>query len=189
MPFDWNQDLEQLSVVHQELRVPNTFGDFLFTTYQAVVNDIPLPDDTVNIDDYSFEDRTIHIVLNQELLKQIRDDASKHSDDMIIFELQPSDEVKFPLEFTTPDLRYKVFLSWEPEIIKSGEEITFFLSLDEIFSDKTKKIVEYDLSIIQNDSEIFSKHLVGNVNSEIPNSHKIQFNENQIGTANFIIKY
>ena len=32
MPFDWNQDLEQLSVVHQELRIPNTFGDFLFTT-------------------------------------------------------------------------------------------------------------------------------------------------------------
>ena len=187
MPFDWNQDLEQLSVVHQELRVPNTFGDFLFTTYWAVVNDIPLPDDTVNIDDYSFEDRTIHIVLNQELLKQIRDDASIYSDDMIIFELQPSEKVKFPLEFTTPDLRYKVFLSWEPEVIKSGEEVTFFLSLDEIFSDKTKKIVEYDLSIIQNDSEIFSKHLVGNVNSETPNSHKIQFNENHIGTANFVL--
>ncbi|WP_428325258.1 peptidase [Nitrosopumilus sp.] len=187
MPFDWNQDLEQLSVVHQELRVPNTFGDFLFTTYQAVVNDVSLPDDAVNIDDYSFEDRTIHIVLNQELLKQIRHDASKHSDDMMIFELQPSDKIKFPLEFTTPDLRYKVFLSWEPEVIKSGEEITFFLSLEEIFSDKTKKLVEYDLSIIQNDYEIFSKHLVGNVNSETPNSHKIQFSRDQTGTANFVL--
>ena len=118
---------------------------FFLQLYQAVVNDISLPDNTVNIDDYSFEDRTIHIVLNQELLKQIRNDASKHSDDMIIFELQPSDKVKFPLEFATPDLRYKVFLSWEPEIIKTGDEVTFFLSLEEIFSDKTKKIVEYDL--------------------------------------------
>ena len=187
MPFDWNQDLEQLSVVHNELRVPNTFGDFLFTTYRAVVNDISLPDDAVNIDDYSFEDRTIHVVLNQELLKQIRTDASKHSENVMTFELKPSDKVKFPLEFTTPDLRYKVFLSWEPEVIKSGDEITFLLSLEEIFSDKTKKLVEYDLSIVQNNSEIFSKHLVGNVNSETPNPHKIKFSQNQIGTANFVL--
>ncbi|WP_428325943.1 peptidase [Nitrosopumilus sp.] len=187
MPFDWNQDLTQLSVVHQEFRVPNTFGDFLFTTYQAVVNDISLPHDTVTIDDYSFEDRTIHIVLNQELLNQIRHNASKYSDNMMTFELKPSDKVKFPLEFATPDLRYKVFLSWEPEVIKTGEDVTFFLSLEELFSDKTKKLVEYDLSIIQNNAEIFSKHLVGNVNSETPNSHKIQFSRDQTGTANFVL--
>ena len=187
MPFDWNQNLEQLSVVHNELRIPNTFGDFLFTTYQAVVNDISLPDDTVNIDDYSFEDRTVHVVLNQELLKQIRNDASKHSDSIMTIELQPSDKIKFPLYFATPDLRYKVFLSWEPEVIKSGEETIFFLSLEELFSNKIKKLVEYDLSIVQNNSEIFSKHLVGNVNSEMPNAHKIKFNENHIGTANFVL--
>lgn len=187
MPFDWNQDMTQLSVVHQELRIPNTFGDFLFTTYESIVNDITLPDDVITIDDYSFEDRTIHIVLNQELLKKISNDASKKSDSQMNFQLKPSDKVKFPLEFATPDLRYKVFLSWEPEIIHTGEEITFFISLEEIFSDKTKKSIEYDLSLIQNDSEIFSKHLFGNVNSEKPNSHKIQFDSTQSGTANFVL--
>jgi len=187
MPFDWNQDLEQLSVVHQELRIPNTFGDFLFTTYESSVNNISLPVDSITIDDYSFEDRTIHIVLNQELLKQIRNDASKISSNQMNFQLKPSDDVKFPLEFATPDLRYKVFLSWEPEIIHTGEEITFFVSLEEIFSDQIKKLVEYDLTIIQEDSEIFSKHLIGNVNSEKPNSHKIQFDDAQAGTANFVL--
>ena len=187
MPFDWNQDLEQLSVVHQELRIPNTFGDFLTTTYESTVNNISLPAESITIDDYSFEDRTIHVVLNQELLKQIRDDASKISNTQMNFQLKPSDKVKFPLEFATPDLRYKVFLSWEPEIIHTGEEITFFVSLEEIFSDQTKKLVEYDLSLVQNNSEIFSKHLIGNVNSEKPNSHKIKFEYNQAGTANFVL--
>jgi len=187
MPFDWNQDLTQLSVIHQEIRVPNTFGDFLSTKYDSTVNDILLPDESVTIDDYSFEDRTIHIVVNQDLIKEIRDEAMQTSDTQMNFQLKPSKNVKFPLEFTTPDLRYKVFLSWEPKIIHAGEEITFFISLEEIFSDKSKKLVEYDLSLIQKNSEIFSKHLVGNVNSEKPNSHKIIFNDDHSGTANFVL--
>ena len=186
MPFDWNQDLEQLSVVHEEIRIPNTFGDFLSTTYTSVVNDISLPSDAVTIDDYSFEDRTIHIVLNQKLIKEIRDKAIIDSDFTMNFELKPSQQVTFPLEFATPDLRYKVYLSWEPEIIHASEETTFLISFEELFSDKSQKIVEYDLSLIQKNSEIYSKHLVGNVNSANPNSHKITFDNNQSGTANFV---
>jgi len=187
MPFNWNQDLEQLSVIHQEIRVSNTFGDFLSTRYDSTVNGILLPDESVTIDDYSFEDRTIHIVLNQELIKQIRDKAIQTPSTQMNFQLKPSENVKFPLEFATPDLRYKVFLSWKPEIIHSGDEITFFITLEEIFSDKSKKIVEYDLTLIQKNSEIFSKHLVGNVNSEKPNLHKITFDDNHSGTANFVL--
>ncbi|MGY5150010.1 MAG: peptidase [Candidatus Nitrosopumilus sp. bin_68KS] len=187
MPFDWNQDFDQLSVIHQEIRIPNTFGDFLSTSYDSTVNGILLPDEAVTIDDYSFEDRTVHIVVNQELIKDIRDNAMKLSDNKMNFQLKPSESVKFPLEFTTPDVRYKVFLSWKPEIIHSGEEITFFISLEEIFSDKSKKLVEYDLSIIQKNNEIFSKHLVGNVNSQKPNSHKITFSDEQSGPANFVL--
>ncbi|WP_297473723.1 peptidase [Nitrosopumilus sp.] len=187
MPFDWNQDLEQLSVVHQEIRVPNTFGDFLSTRYDSTVNGILLPDESVTIDDYSFEDRTIHIVVNQELIKQIQNEAIQISDTIMNFHLRPSEIVKFPLEFVTPDLRYKVFLSWEPEIIHTEDEITFFVAFEEIFSDKSKKLVEYDLSIIQKNNEIFSKHLAGNVNSEKPNSHKITFSDEQSGTANFVL--
>ncbi|MEX0862973.1 peptidase [Nitrosopumilus sp.] len=187
MPFDWTQDLEQLSVVHQEIRIPNTFGDFLFTSYDSTVNGILLPDDSVTIDDYSFEDRTIHIVVSQDLIKQIRNEAMQISNTQMNFQLKPSENVKFPLEFTTPDLRYKVFLSWKPKTIHAEDEITFFIVLEELFSDKSKKLVEYDLSIIQKNSEIFSKHLVGNVNSEKPNSHTIMFNDNQTGTANFVL--
>jgi hypothetical protein len=186
MPFDWSQNLEQLSVVHEEIRVPNTFDDFLSTTYTSIVNDVILPADAVTIDDYSFEDRTIHIVLNQKLIKEIRDNAIIDSDSEMNFELKPSQQVTFPLEFTTPDLRYKVFLSWEPEIIHVSEEVTFFVSFEELFSDKSQKIIEYDLAIMQKGSEIYSKHLVGNANSVNPNSHKIIFDGKQSGAANLV---
>ena len=184
MPFDWNQDLEQLSVVHEEIRVPNTFGEFLSTKYNSYANGILLPEDVVTIDDYSFDDRTVHMVINRELIKQIKDEATKKSDSQIDFRLETSDKVQFPLEFTTPDIRFKVFLSWEPEIIRAGEEVTFFVDFQELFSDKTKKLAEYDLTVIQNDSEIYKKRLTGNVNSDTPNSHTITFDPEQSGTAN-----
>ena len=186
MPFDWNQDLEQLSVVHEEIRIPSTFDSYLSTTYTTVVNDIELPADAVTIDDYSFEDRTIHIVLNQKLIQEIHEDAVVDSNSIMNFELKPSSQVTFPLEFTTPDLRYKVFLSWDPEIIHTSEQVTFFVSFEELFSDKAQKIVEYDLKIIQKDSEIYSNHLVGNVNSATPNSYKIIFDDKQSGAANLV---
>ena len=184
MPFDWNQDLEQLTVIHEEVRVPNTFGEFLSTKYKSYANDILLPDDVVNIDDYSFDDRTVHMVINRELIKEIKNEAIKTSDSKIDFRLETSDSVQFPLEFATPDLRFKVFLSWEPETIRAGEETTFLVEFDELFSAKTKRVSEYDLSVIQNDVEIYNKHLTGNINSESPNSHTITFDPEHSGTAN-----
>ena len=187
MPFDWNQDLEQLSVVHEEIRIPNTFGEFLSTKYDSYINGILLPNDAVTIDDYSFDDRTVHIVLNKELIKQTKGDATQTSDSKMYFRIQTSDKVQFPLEFTTPDLRYKAFLSWEPETINAGQEVAFYLDLQEMFSEKTKKTVEYNLAIMQNDSKIFSKQFTGNVNSDNPNEHRITFDSENAGTANLII--
>ncbi len=184
MPFDWNQDLEQLSVIHEEVRVPNTFGEFLSTKYNSYANGVLLPDEVVNIDDYSFDDRTVHMTVYRELIKEIKEEAIKTSDSKIDFKLETSDNVQFPLEFATPDYRFKVFLSWEPEIIRAGEETTFFVDFDELFSAKTKRVTEYDLSVIQNDKEIYKKHLTGNINSDAPNSHKITFAPEHSGTAN-----
>ena len=186
MPFDWNQDLEQLSVIHEEIRVPNTFGEFLSTEYNSYANDILLPEEVVNIDDYSFDDRTVHMVINRELIKQIKDEAITISDSQIDFRLETSNKANFPLEFATPDLRFKVFLSWEPEIIRAGEEVTFLVDFDELFSAKTKRVAEYNLTIVQNGAEIYNKHLTGNINSESPNSHTITFDSQNSGTANLV---
>ena len=184
MPFDWNQDLEQISVIHEEILIPNTFGEFLSTKYDAYANDILLPDGVVTIDDYTFDDRTVHMVINREQIKQIREDAVKKSDSQVEFRLKTGDKMQFPLEFTTPDNRFKVFLSWEPETIRADDEMTFFVDFEELFSAKTKRVVEYDLTAIQDDSEIYKKHLTGNINSDVSNSHTVTFKPEHSGTAN-----
>ncbi|NNM03305.1 MAG: peptidase [Nitrosopumilus sp.] len=182
MPFDWNQDFEQLSVVHQEVRISEGFSEFLHTKYYAIINDVPLPDTAVTIDDYSLDGRTVHIVMTREGLKQIKEQAMGNSDSKMNFELGQSSDVGFPLEAVTPDLRYRVFLSWEPETIKAGEEVTFFLKTNELFTDKSNKNIEYGVAMSYNENQIYQKHVSGTVNSEKPDEFQFTFSPENTGT-------
>ncbi|MGD2107443.1 MAG: peptidase [Nitrosopumilaceae archaeon] len=168
MPFDWNQNFDQLSVVHQEIQVPEGFSELLHTKYEAKINGVILKDDSVTIDDYSSKGRTIHIVANKETLEEIRDQAIEASNSTMNFELGPSKDITLPLEAITPDLRYRIFLSWDPEIILPNQEITFFLEFEEMFSEKPEKKIEYDVMLSQNGKPIFNKHILGSANSENP---------------------
>lgn len=183
MPFDWNQDFEQLSVVHQEVRISKDFSEFLHTKYETKVNGVKLKDKDVTIDDYSSDGRTVHIVLNREGLKQIREQAILTSESQIFFELGPSSDIGLPLESITPDMRYRVWLSWEPEIIIAGDDVTFFLKTDELFTDKSNKNIEYDVEISSDDNQIFKEHFAGSVNSETPDSFQYKFSPEYAGTV------
>jgi len=182
MPFDWKQDLEQLSVVHQEVRISEGFSEFLHTKYYAIINNVSLPDTAVTIDDYSLDGRTVHIVITQEGLKQIKDQAMRDSDSKMNFELGKSSDVGLPLEAVTPDMRYRVFLSWEPEIIKAGEIVTFFLKTNELFTDKSNKNIEYEVAMSYNDNQIYQEHVSGTVNSEKPDEFQFKFSPENTGT-------
>lgn len=182
MPFDWNQDLQQISVVHQEVRISEDFSEFLHTKYDAKINNIKIKDDAVTIDDYSSEGRTVHIVMNQEDLKQIKEQAKQKSDSDMYFELSLSNDVILPLEATTPDLRYHVYLSWNPDIIKTGEDVSFFLETKELFTDKSNKNIEYDVEMSSNSSSIYKKHVFGSVNSETPDEFQFEFSPEHVGT-------
>ena len=183
MPFDWNQDFEQLSVVHQEVRISKDFSEFLHTKYEAKINDIQLKDIDVTIDDYSSDGRTVHIVLTREGLKQIREMAIQESQSQMYFELGPSDDVGLPLEATTPDMKYRVWLSWEPKEIKSGEVVTFFLKTDELFTDKSNKNIEYKVKISSDENQIYQERFTGSVNIETPDSFQYTFSPENTGTV------
>ncbi|MEJ2259207.1 MAG: peptidase, partial [Nitrosopumilaceae archaeon] len=47
-------------------------------------------------------------------------------------------------------------------------------------------LIEYDLELLQNDSEIYSKHLVGTINSD-PDEHKIKFDSQDVGSVNLVL--
>lgn len=202
MPFDWSKEnIEQPNlVVHEELHIPKTFGEMLVTKYDATVNGVPLPDNAVIIDDYSDENRNVHLVLNKKELLSIYDTASKDPKQMK-FTISPSKEVKFPLSANTPDLRYQVDLSWDPTKITSDETTRFFVDINELFTAKAPKPAEFDFVLVQNDSEIFRKTISGQAN--VPKSNFVDYtfkqenlgpvivliekiNDNRLSNANFV---
>ncbi|MBI5378115.1 MAG: hypothetical protein HZA82_05770 [Thaumarchaeota archaeon] len=158
MPFDWSKEnIDQVSVVHQEIRIPRTFGDFLVTKYQVYVNNIPLPDNATTIDYYSSDSRTVHIILAKKELQDIiviQNDPKQKMD----FSLHPSDEDKFPITSFTRNAQYKVNLSWDPPKMIAGSNVKFYFKvLDPYLVNKAVASVSYDFSVIQNQQIIFKK--------------------------------
>jgi len=153
MPFDWSEkNIEQISVVHQELIIPKTFGDLMVKSFSATVNGIQVPDNVITIDDFSPENRVIHLVLNQkeisQLSKKIQDYPSK-----MHFSIMPSAE-NLPLTTMTENAQFRLNLSWEPQSIKSGSTTTFYFQILDAFLLDRPVSVSYDLSIFHDGEKI-----------------------------------
>ncbi|MGI0011789.1 MAG: peptidase, partial [Nitrosopumilaceae archaeon] len=189
MPFDWSkQNIEQPNlIVHEEFHIPKTFGEMLVTKYDATVNGVPLPENAVIVDDYSDENRNVHLVLNKPELLSIYDVASKDPKQMK-FTISPSKEVKFPLSANTPDLRYQVGLSWNPPKITSDKTTRFFVDLKEIFADKKPKPAVFDFVLKQNDAEIFRKTVSGQANVPKSNFVDYTFKQENLGPVIVLIE-
>ena len=158
MPFNWSPDnINNVSVVHQELKIPKSFGDFLVTKYDAYVNGIKLPDNAITIDDYSSDDRIVHLILYKQELSDlaIKQQASKSEMD---YSLSPSNETGFPIVQFTRNAQFKISLNWDPPKIISGSDTKFnFKILDPYLINQTVSDVGYDFSLIANHKIIFQK--------------------------------
>ena len=153
MPFDWSEkNIEQISVVHQELIIPKTFGDLMVKSFSVNVNGIQVPDNVITIDDFSPENRVIHLVLNQkeisQLSKKIQDYPSK-----MHFSIMPSAE-NLPLTTMTENAQFRLNLSWEPQNIKSGSTTTFYFQIIDAFLLDRPVSVSYNLSIFHDGEKI-----------------------------------
>jgi len=153
MPFDWSEkNILVTSVMHQEIIIPKTFGDLMVKSFSVNVNGFQALDSVITIDDFSAENRVMHLVLNQndilELSKKI-DDFSNKMD----FSIMPSAD-NLPLTTMTENAQFKINLSWEPQSIKSGSTtMLYFEILDAFYADKQVS-VSYDLSIFHDGEEI-----------------------------------
>jgi len=161
MPFDWSEkNIEQISVVHQELIIPKTFGDLMVKSFSVNVNGIQVPDNVIIIDDFSPENRVVHLVLNQndisQLSKKIQDYPSK-----MHFSIMPSAE-NLPLTTMTENAQFRLNLSWEPQNIKSGSTTTFYFQIIDAFLLDRPVSVSYNLSILDDDERIFQTSGVSN---------------------------
>lgn len=154
MPFDWSdENTRQVTVVHEEIHIPKTFGELLVTKYKASVNGLQLQDRAVTIDDYSTENRIVHLVINRAYLQEISKIAQLPKNDME-FVLEPSYEADFPVIANAG--RYEVHLGWDPVNIISGSSTRFFFDIFDLYLNATKPIsVSYDFVITQNEKEFF----------------------------------
>jgi hypothetical protein len=153
MPFDWSaKNIEQISVVHQEIIIPKTFGDLMVKSFSTNVNGMQVPDNAITIDDFSPKNRVIHLVLNQkdisQLSKKIQDYPSK-----MHFSIMPSAE-NLPLTTMTENAQFRLNLSWEPQNIESGSTTTFYFQILDAFLLDRPVSVSYDLSIFHDGEKI-----------------------------------
>ncbi len=155
MPFEWSvNNINQTSVVHEELRIPKTFGDLLVSGFSIYVNGIKLSDDVATIDDFFSDGRIVHFIISQkELWNVYKHDPNQNG---MSFLIKPnSDDVQ--LSSVTENGQFKIFVSWEPKNLQSNSKATIYFDITDIFLKNKPIAVNYNFSITQNDKIIFEQ--------------------------------
>jgi len=156
IPFDWSKEnIEQSAVMHQEIIVPKIFGDLMVKSLSATINDLPMINNVITIDDFSSEYRTIHLVLSQNELLQISERLQNPNNKMEIAVMPTRDNL--PLSTVTENGQFRINLSWEPQNIESDSKTLFMFDIMDVFLIDKLVSVNYDLSIVYDGKKIFEK--------------------------------
>ena len=177
-PFEWSNDaIEQSSVVHQEILIPKTFGDFLVSNFAVYLNEILLSETVINVDDFSKDERIIHVVINQAELMDLFENE-KITGDKIALEIRPNSNVLMGL---TENSQFKVTLDWKPHEIKSGENMMLEFDILDVFLKDRPISVSYDLDVIHDNVVIFSENGVSTGVKDAQNRVEFLIPENVSG--------
>ena len=150
-PFEWDQrTIDQTTVIHEEILVPKTFGDLLVGKYVATLNELDLPESMINIDDFSSDDRLVHIVVSQKELQEIFS-TNQFTDDTITVKVKPENDL--PLSGVTENVQFKINLWWNEELKSGQTSILYFDVLDTFLKDRPIA-VSYNLGIFHDGREI-----------------------------------
>ena len=168
MPFEWSvNNINQTSVIHEELVIPKTFGDLLVSGFSMYVNGIKLSDDIVTIDDFFSDGRVVHFIISQKELWNIYNHDTNQS--RMNFLIKPnSDDIQ--LSSVTENGQFRVLVSWEPQNLQSNSKTTIYFDITDIFLKNKPVAVNYDFSITQNDKIIFKQSGFSNDSKEKHNT-------------------
>ena len=183
MPFDWSEGrVSHIPVVHEEVHFPKGFAEFLSPSYAGRANGVELFKSSINVDDYTEEEeRIVHFVLLQEHLRYVKNELKKSGEplpDNIVFELEKSDEVSFPLSAYTKTEDYEVNLSWEPVNLEPGVETDFVFTIRDGATGEPLRDSAYTISIIQGGQEIHRTSGIARIGGD---AAKFTFGEGQTG--------
>ena len=183
MPFDWNDKvISHIPVVHEEVHFPKDFEDLLTPSYTGKVNGIDLFKSNVIIDDYTVEnERIVHFVILQDhlqYLKQQQRQLGNEIPDYMIFTLEVSDQVVFPMNAMTRDERFQVDLSWDPITIEPNKETKFVFTIRDVQTGEPLRQSTYDFVILQNNLEVYRTSGTAEIGGQ---SEDFTFSEGQSG--------
>ena len=155
MPFEWSvNNINQTSVVHEEVVIPKTFGDLLVSGFSIYVNGIKLSDDVTTIDDFFSDGRVVHFIINQKELWNVYKHNSNQNG--MNFLIKPNSD-NIQLSSVTENGQFRIITSWEPENLQSNSKATIYFDVTDIFLKNRPIAVNYDFSITQNDKIIFKQ--------------------------------
>jgi len=160
MPFDWSEKtVSHIPVVHTEVHFPKNFVDLQSPSYTGKINGIDLFKSNVIIDDYTVQDeRIVHFVLLQDHLQYLKQQQKKSIDKLpntMLFSLQKSDKVGFPMSAMTRDEQFQVDLSWDPIEIEPGKNTKFIFTIRDTVTGAPLRLSTYDFVILQNNIEVY----------------------------------
>lgn len=156
MPFEWSQsNINQTSIVHQELVIPKNFGDLLVSGFTMYVNGIQLSQDIVNIDDFFADDRIVHFIIYQKELQKIFDNDSNQNG--MNFVITPDRDYAH-LSAVTDNGQFRILVYTEPENLKSNSNAKILFDITDIFLKNKPVATNYEFSVTQNEKIVFEKN-------------------------------
>ena len=155
MPFEWTQsNINQTSVVHEELVIPKKFGDLLVSGFTMYVNEVKLSEDIVNIDDFFSDGRIVHFIIYQKELQKIFDNDSNQNG--MTFLIKPDRDYTH-LSAVTDNGQFRILVSSEPENLKSNSGAKILFDVTDIFLKNKPVATNYEFSVTQGERIIFEQ--------------------------------
>ncbi|MFQ5476681.1 MAG: peptidase [Nitrosopumilus sp.] len=168
MPFEWSEsNINQTSVVHEEIVIPKTFGDLLVSGFTMYINDVKLAEDVVTIDDFFADGRVVHFIIYQkELFNVFHNTSNQNGMDFVI----KPDHDDIHLSSVTENGQFRILVSWEPENLKSNSNAKIIFDVTDTFLKNRPVATNYELSVTQNDRIIFEQSGVSSDSKDKHNS-------------------
>ena len=181
MPFNWDfNNINQTSVVHEEIIISKSFGDLLVSGFSMFINGIKLSDNIITIDDFFSEGRIVHFIINQNELWSIYN-QTENQDGMHFLVKPNSDKPEF--SSITANGQFRVLVTTEPENLKSNSEAKINFKIMDVFLKNRPIAVPYDFSMTTIGKTIHQQSGTSSDSRDQDNVIKVLVPENTSGVA------
>ena len=181
MPFEWSlSNINQTSVVHQELVIPKNFGDLLVSGFEIYINHVKISEDVVNIDDFFSDERVVHFIIYQSQLLNVF--QYNQSQDGMNFIIKPDRDYTH-LSSVTENGQFRVLVSWDPENLKSNSDAKIIFDITDIFLKNRPVATNYEFSMTHNDKIIYQQSGISSDSKEEHNIAEFKIPQDVSGIA------